>query len=208
MVKSKKQITAYRLFFGVLGASAVVTEIAVLLQRGTFVPANFFSFFTIQSNIVASVVLLLGAVLFFAGRPGVNAMWRGAVTLYMAVTGIVFALLLSGLDAGVLTAVPWDNTVLHYIMPIAVFGDWLMDRPKRQIPFRRALLWLVYPIMYLVYTLIRGHFVGWYPYPFLDAAEKGYTAVCVVSLLVALVVIILAGIVARLGRRSTQLRSA
>jgi len=200
MVKNKKLIALYRLSFGVLGLSAIATEIVVLLQRGVFAPANFFSFFTIQSNILASVILILGALLLFADKPGIHALWRGAATLYMAVTGIVFALLLSGLDAGVLTAVPWDNTVLHYIMPIAVFGDWLMDRPKQQIRFKQALVWLVYPIAYLVYSLVRGHFVGWYPYPFLDASEKGYATVGATSLVVALVVTVLAWIIARLGR--------
>jgi hypothetical protein len=200
MAKNKKLIALYRLFFGVLGLSAVATEIAVLLQRGTFMPANFFSFFTIQSNILASVILLVGAALLIMGKPPLGVMWRGAATLYMAVTGIIFALLLSGLDAGVLTAVPWDNTVLHYIMPIAVFGDWLIDRPKQQIRFKQALVWLIYPIAYLAYSLIRGHFVGWYPYPFLDASEKGYTAVGIVSIVVALVVMGIALIITRFGR--------
>jgi hypothetical protein len=137
-------------------------------------------------------------------KSGVPTLWRGAVTLYMAVTGIIFALLLSGLDAGVLTAVPWDNTVLHYIMPIAVFGDWLLDRPQRRISFKRALLWLAYPVMYVAYTLVRGHFAGWYPYPFLNAADKGYVATGITSLLVAAVIAGLAWAVSRVAYSKQQ----
>jgi hypothetical protein len=200
MMKNEKSLALYRLLFGLLGLSAVVTEIVTLVGRGTFAPANFFSFFTIQSNLLAVAVLLAGGLLIMFGKAGVPAFWRGAVTLYMVVTGIIFALLLSGLDANALTAVPWDNTVLHYIMPIAVFADWLLDRQGGRIAFRRALLWLLYPLAYLCYTLIRGHFVGWYPYPFLNVTEKGYVAVGIASAVVTVVVVGLVWIVLRTGR--------
>lgn len=202
MRKNKNLLAIYRLFFGALGLSAIITEMVVLGGRGTFAPSNFFSFFTIQSNILASITLIAGAAALLTGKPALHVLWRGAVTLYMIVTGIIFAALLSGLDAGVLTAVPWDNTVLHYIMPIAVFGDWLLDRPRQQLPFKRVSVWLAYPLAYLIYTLARGHFVGWYPYPFLNAAEKGYVSVGVVSLGVTVVVLGLAWIVSRLSRRA------
>lgn len=208
MIKNKKPIVFYKLFFGLLGGSAVVTEIIVLVQRGSFVPANFFSFFTIQSNLLASVVLLVGALLFLQNRrSSAYDMYRGAITLYMVITGSIFALLLSGLDAGVLTAVPWDNTALHYIMPIAVFGDWLLDAPKQRIFFRQALFWLFYPIAYLVYTLVRGHYVGWYPYPFLNVAEKGYVAVLMVSVGVALLVTGLGWVISRLTKRTQRVQN-
>lgn len=199
MGQNKKLLVIYRLFFGLLGLSAIATEILVLVQRGTFVPANFFSFFTVQSNLLAAVILLSGAVLLLKSKQprAWYDMFRGAATLYMLVTGIIFALLLSGLDPGVLTAVPWDNTVLHYIMPIVVFVDWLLDPPRRRIAFKRALVWLVYPVAYLFYTLLRGHIVGWYPYPFLNAENKGYTSVLLTSVGVAFVVAGLAWLVTK-----------
>jgi hypothetical protein len=205
MVKNKKLLVFYKILFGLLGLSAVVTEIVVLMHRGTFVPANFFSFFTIQSNVFASVIILGGATMLLRGkRHDSYDLWRGAATLYMVVTGIIFALLLSGLDAGALTAVPWDNTVLHYIMPIAVFADWLMDAPKRSIVFRQALLWLLYPIAYLAYTLIRGHVVAWYPYPFLNIHEKGYIAVLSVGVGIAAVVAMLAWLLTKVNVRQRR----
>ncbi len=41
------------------------------------------------------------------------------------------------------------------------------------IELHRALIWLVYPLLFAVYSLIRGPIVGWYPYPFLDPAHVG-----------------------------------
>lgn len=204
MIKNKKPVAIYRLFFGLLGLGAVVTEIVVLVHRGTFVPTNFISFFTIQANLLASIILLTSAVVLFKNKQSRCDMWRGASTLYMAMTGIIFAILLSGLDANVLTAVPWDNTVLHYIMPIAVFIDWLLYPPKQPLAFKRTLFWLAYPLAYLTYTLIRGHYVQWYPYPFLNVSERGYSAVLVSSVGVAILVAGLAWLVAkRTNRRKT-----
>jgi len=90
-------------------------------------------------------------------------MLRGAASLYMAITGIVFSVLLAGLDVE-LTAVPWDNTVLHYIMPVVVVADWVIDLPGTRIAFKSALVWLAFPLTYVAYSLIRGHLTGWYPY--------------------------------------------
>ena len=115
-------LQALRVLVALLGLSAVVTEVVVLVGRGTFVPGNFFSFFTIQSNLLAGVTLLL--VVTRPGTPWLSWL-RGLATLCMVVTGIVFSVLLSGLPADVLTAVPWDNVVLHYLVPIWFALDWL-----------------------------------------------------------------------------------
>jgi len=36
------------------------------------------------------------------------------------------------------------------------------------------ILVLCYPLIYLIYTLVRGSFTGTYPYPFLDVGVIGY----------------------------------
>jgi hypothetical protein len=107
-------LTGYRLDFGLLGFSALVTEAATLQERGKFAPVNFFSYFTVESNLFAAAVLLLGASAFAPGLRGYPwAMLRGAGTLYMVTTGIIFAVLLAGIEGAEFTAVPWDNIVLH-----------------------------------------------------------------------------------------------
>ena len=180
MKQNKNFLVGYRIGSGLLGLVAVATEIIALVHRGIFRADNFFSFFTIESNIFAAIILLISA--FFGTRSSPTFMlWRGAATLYMAITGIVFSVLLSGLEAAVLTAVPWDNIVLHYIMPVAVFIDWLFDRQSSRPAFRQCLVWLVFPIIFVAYSLVRGHVTGWYPYPFLNPAEHGYTGVATVS---------------------------
>ena len=119
----------------------------------------------------------------------------------MVVTGIVFSVLLSGLPADVLTAVPWDNVVLHYLVPVWFALDWLLAPPTPPVPFRTALPWLLYPLAYVTYSLVRGPVVDWYPYPFLDPANDGYGAVAVTSVGIAVVVVALTWLLTRWGAR-------
>ena len=130
-----------RMAFALLGFSAIVTEIATLVARGRFVPANFFSYFTIESNAMAVVSLLVGSVAAATGFTSRRLdVVRGAVALYMTTVVLVFAVLLSNRPADELTAVPWDNTVLHYVMPVAVLLDWLLSERAAAVRFRQALL--------------------------------------------------------------------
>ena len=200
-IEKEKWRLYYKLFFGALGASAIITEIVVLIGRGQFDPANFFSYFTIESNLLAAVVLLVGAT----GRGRGNrqfAFFRGATTLYMIMTGVVFAILLSGLKDVSFTALPWDNVVLHYIMPIVILVDWLLDTPKITLTWRRAVAWLVFPLSYVTYSLIRGAIVGWYPYPFLNPATSGYLGVIMTSIGITLFAMIIVWLLVRKARRT------
>lgn len=192
-----------RVLLALLGFSALVTEVAVLAERDQLRPGNFFSFFTVEGNAFAVGVLLVSAV---ATRSRRLEMFRGASTLYMLTTIAVFALLLSDLDPELLTAVPWDNTVLHYLMPIGVTLDWLIDPPRERIPFRSALAWLVVPVAYVTYSLVRGEIVGWYPYPFLDPADGGYLKVTIISVGIAVVVAFFTWVVTRVGTRRAAAR--
>lgn len=200
MEKSKYLLVGYKLFFGLLGFSAIVTEIATITERGIFNPSNFFSYFTIQNNILVFVTFLLSALLVAAEKtPRWLAKLRGAVTTYIVVVGIGFAALLSGAENTVLTAVPWDNLVLHYIIPIAAFVDLLLDRPKTQLKFRQSLVWLLYPAAYVGYTLIRGPIVDWYPYPFLDPGHQGYGGIAVTATALLLLSLAVMWIVCKLS---------
>lgn len=182
-MKKNTKLVLFKMLFALLGISAVVTEIATIVERDVFIPVNFFSFFTIQSNIFAVVMLMVGAFALYQAKPSKNvAVFRGAVTLYMLITGIVFALLLSGLENVALTAVPWDNIVLHYIMPIVLLIDWIVDSPTKALRFRQSLIWLIYPILYVVYSLLRGPVANWYPYPFLNPETNGYVGILIISI--------------------------
>jgi hypothetical protein len=172
----------FRLLTGLLGLAAVVTEIATLVERGTFVAANFFSYFTILTNVLVGVTMLVAALLTAAGRLETLDVVRGAAAVYALVVGIGFAVLLSGLEDVAFTAVPWDNVVLHYLVPAAVLVDLVLDPPRRRLRFVPSLGWLAFPLAYLAYSLVRGEITGWYPYPFLDPATDGVGGIALTTL--------------------------
>jgi hypothetical protein len=175
-------ITGYRALFGALGVAAIVTQLADLAGKGVLNPVNFFSYFTILSNTLAVVVLLTGATVWRDRRSLAWDMLRGAAVLYMTVTLIVFALLLSGTDVD--TAIPWVNAVVHQLLPVVMIVDWLIDPPANPLTIRQGLAWLIPPLVWIVYTMIRGPIAGWYPYPFLDPANGGYGSVAVTTLVI------------------------
>ena len=165
-------LTLFRFGFAAAIATAMVVQWVSSSSKGPFSPVNFFSYFTIQSNIIAAVVLFY-MVLRPANESVAFARIRGAATLYMATTGIVYALLLSGNPAAVAITLPWVNAVLHQLMPVYMVADWIASPPRHRLGFRESLLFLIYPIVWLVYTLPRGAITGWYPYPFLNPAKAG-----------------------------------
>lgn len=96
---------------------------------------------------------------------------RGAAVLYMAVTGVVYVTLLTGEDLGLL--LPWVNILMHIVMPLAVVADWLYQPPLTKLSAKQIPLWLGFPALFVVYTLIRGALTNWYPYPFLNPDKVG-----------------------------------
>ena len=189
-----------RLAMAAAVVAAIVTQLANTISIGNSV-VNFFSFFTIQSNIIGAVAVSTVAAL--AGPAVRSTVWlsqlRGAATLYMAITGMIFSLLLSGAD--VQTPIPWVNSVLHYVFPLFIVIDWLVDRSVRPLSFRQGLIFLAYPIAYGAYSLIRGPIVDWYPYPFLDPRDHGYLYVVVMMIFVAIVGLALAWLLCWTSRR-------
>jgi hypothetical protein len=143
----------------------------------TFRAVNFFSYFTVLSNIFAAVLLLAQAA-----RPRLvcQRTWsilRGAVTLYMAVTGIVYNVLLAPAAADVSTNLEWVNIVVHVVGPIVVVLDYLLDPPVTRPTVGETATWLVFPALWLVYTMVRGPAADWYPYPFLDPDLKSTASI-------------------------------
>ncbi|WP_435173318.1 Pr6Pr family membrane protein [Gordonia hongkongensis] len=172
-------IRLLRIAFAALGVTALVYQAALRYGDAGFTLADFFSYFTVLSNIFAAIVLLAGGLLVPAGPA-----WewcRGAATTCMVITGIVYALLLQGIDVDVTYA--WVNDVLHRVIPLVMLLDWIVVRARR-LPERAWLSWLTIPLVYGVYTLIRGPFADWYPYPFIDPRGQGY-----LSMTISLVVV-------------------
>ncbi|MER6301291.1 Pr6Pr family membrane protein [Kitasatospora sp. NPDC001539] len=193
---------------------AVATLLAVALcfsgyhaaTDGTGV-VNFLSYFTNLSNLAGMAVLGYGGWAGLTGRRPVPDAVRGAVVLYLAITGLTYGTLLANYPAP--TVVPWVADVVHRAVPLAVLADWLIDPPLRSVRPRVVLGWLAFPLVYLAYTLTRGHAVDWYPYPFLDPARHGgYRRIAGACVLMAAALLLVGAAVAAVGNALAAHRDA
>jgi hypothetical protein len=166
-----------RLAFATVAIVAMTYQFAVLNVEPDYAKGNFFSFFTIQSNVIAVCALFLLVLVPREGRTPLFDGARSAAVLYIAITGVVFALLLSGLQEELQTTTSWVDFVVHKLMPVVLVVDWLVDPPRHRLPWWTVPAWLAYPATWLAYTLVRGEIVDWYPYPFVDVSELGYAGV-------------------------------
>ncbi len=199
-------LTAVRVLSIVLVVAAIVVAAAALVDEGRFDPTRFFAFFTIQSNLIGVAAFIWLVASRDRRRSRGLELLRGAAVVYLTVTFLVVILLLSGED--VQLDLVWVDVVLHKLFPVVVVLDWLVDPPMVRLAYRDAALWLVYPIVWVVVTLVRGAADGWYPYPFLDPAKGGYGTVTVVVIAITIGFLALAAVTVaigdRLGRRATS----
>lgn len=134
------------------------------------------SYFTYESNLFAGVVFGLLGYRAIKSRSVANLQgYRGAATAYLLITGIIFNLLLNAPSFG--TSEILVNILYHHIAPLYVAIDFVLDTPIPPITYRRALLWVIYPIAYMIYTFVRGAITKWYPYPFFDALHHSFATV-------------------------------
>ncbi|MDO9395632.1 MAG: Pr6Pr family membrane protein [Herbiconiux sp.] len=187
-----------RRLFGLIRIAAAGVIIAAIVAQLVYslevVPdvahflVNFFSYFTILSNALAAVALLVGAYYCFTVRrdPAWYTVSLAAVVTYMATTGVVYNLLLRSITLEQGRTLAWSNEVLHLWAPIYLVVVWILTPGKSPLRWRALAAIVAFPLVWVVYTMIRGALVGWYPYPFLNPGQPGgYGAVFVYVVAIA-----------------------
>lgn len=170
-------IRAYRLFFGILA----FYTLWVSFGRTNDTKLDWASAFTHEANAFTGLVFLGGALLGaqIIRSPRWDAV-RGATVVYLVITFFVYGFLIREFDNPFTTTRHWTHTVLHQLMPLVVVLDAVIQPFFHRIPWRTALLWTAYPAVYFAYSMIRGAFVDWYPYTFVNPDEVGgYAGVAV-----------------------------
>jgi len=158
---------------------------------------NFFSFFTIDSNVLTVVVFAIGAVCLTRNEvdPRWFALLRASAVTYMTVTLVVYNLLLRGIELPQGTTLAWSNEILHVVAPLLIVLDWFFAPGRGRLEWKDLRIIVAFPIVWVIYTLIRGplaynetaHKPTWYPYPFLDPSlsPEGYWSVLFYVILIA-----------------------
>ncbi len=178
--KLKPYILGYRIIFVILGIGTLLVSHYLnttnplnasipLLMRNL----RIYRHFTMQTNLLV-VIWLIFAIIWSSDVKKMEKLMgklKGAITLYITVTFLVFAVVLSPLyhPSGVEGVL---NLMLHYIIPVGFIIDWFITEGNNYhlsfIPY-----WFCYPIGYLVFALIHGGTTGDYLYPFLNLEVLG-----------------------------------
>jgi hypothetical protein len=163
-----------RIYAGVFAAVGWFAIVGQFLLTPTSA-GNYFSYFTILSNVLVALTLTSAAltpgsgIARFLGRPVVAT----STAVYITVTGLVYYFLLAALYDLEGWTRQFDH-MLHYVVPPAYVLFWLAFVRKGTLHVGSIPWMLIAPLAYGAYTLARGPIVGWYPYPFVDVTELGY----------------------------------
>lgn len=168
---------------------------------------NMFSYFTIWSNVLVTVI---------AGLLYRDPRRRGPVftvlhldsLIMITVTGLVYALVLAPLWNPTGWTKVADQT-LHYAVPALAVLSYLFAGPRPRFTAGSLLRALALPLGWGLYTMIRGPFIRyrsggvvkhWWPYHFINVDDLGYPQVLLNILGVAVLLLAVGGIFVYLDR--------
>lgn len=184
---------------------AVLTQYYLMIQNRVEstgeTTIRFFSFFTILTNSLVAVFFMLSLIRPKTGKrslpdkPGTLT----AVTVYITVVGLVYQIVLRHTwePAGLQKII---DELLHSVIPVLVIVFWYLYENKSALKFGQIPQWLIYPLLYLIYVLIRGSISGFYPYPFLNVADIGWQKVIVNSTVITVLFLVISAVFVKFGK--------
>lgn len=160
---------------------------------------RFFSYFTIQSNLLAA-----GTALGVIARPDRDGRaWRAlriSAIVGMSVTFITYIVVLRPI-VHLEGIAKLADIGFHYVAPVLTVLGWYLYGPWPRIDIASLLRHLVWPLSYLAYILVLGAITGWYPYPFINVGKIGYPRALLNALAVSALLLTVAAVYRALDTR-------
>jgi hypothetical protein len=194
---------------------SVIWQVSDRLLNNVFRPGEYFAYFTIHTSLIAATVLSVAAVRDLQGKADTKALTlaRLSVSTYAIVVAVVYNALLRGTE--VLPTDPdfgyvWPvlpNEILHVWGPIFIVIDFALTKTKTHLKFKQIFWVLLFPLAWLVFTIIRGLATDWWAYWFLNPnLEAGVTGVVTFILAIVVFMLVSASISLGLNKLSTKAR--
>lgn len=158
---------------------AIVWQITDRLAHDLFRPTEYFAYFSIESSMIAAVVMAVTAATALRGIPETKllSIVRLSAATYYAVVSLVYNLLLRGMANDVRDGnYDWPvmpNEIIHVYAPIIVILDLLLSQSQVRVRLRAAWWVTLYPLAWLGFSVARGMADGWWPYWFIDPTGDG-----------------------------------
>lgn len=168
---SSKNLLIYRIVFATLSWFTLIASASIYaFTYGSVLPwFNSFKAFTMQTNLIVTIWLTLAII--WHNKPEsldkIMGPLKGAFTMYITITFVVFAILLSPFYQPTGFAA-FSNFILHYVTPIAFIVDWVLTENKVRYKWNYLPYWIIYPLGYIIFAVIHGTLTGNYIYYFLD----------------------------------------
>jgi hypothetical protein len=191
---------SFAAIIALIGISAIVVRFFLLYGRTGSVEEALWlmlRFYTVIGNALAAVAFLAIAL---GSRRAFSPLITGGVALNMALIGIVYALLLRGLQhlTGASLAIDW---VMHDVQPPLVALFWLAFAPKKGLRWRDPWLWAIPPVLYFIYAMLRGRYGGGYPYPFINVDKLGWPQTLINAAAICFAFVVAGWLLVWFGRR-------
>jgi len=143
---------------------------------------NYFGFFTVLTNFMVDLWLILLAISIFISSDALNGFLtrpflQGFITVMIFTVGFIYCFIMFWFDIVYSASLWWGNLANfwnHAIVPTIIVLLYFRTTDGKKLSMKNVALWMVYPLAYLIFSMIRGNKVGWYPYPFLEAGWEIY----------------------------------
>lgn len=169
----------FRLTVGLALLGSVLWQVSDRLAVGLFRPFEYFAYFSIISSILAGVVLVFSGLTLLQGKDEGERLhtFRLIATVSMIIVGVVYHALLgdSAVDPRDI-GYQWPvvpNLVIHTYAPILIVVDYLISIKGYKPSWKKAWWVVVYPLVWLAFSLVRGLVDGWWPYWFINPNSEG-----------------------------------
>ncbi len=184
MIKDRKISIIYKSLILVSAISGILLQCEIGTNNFSLIS---FRMFTTLSNL-AVAIFYFTYVVSEIRKPNsaINSIkfkyFKFLITMSIMLTGLVAHFMLKGLFDEMDYIVKASLVLLHYVVPIATFLDWLLFDIKGKTTKLMPLFSAIFPIVYVIVSLISAQYIsgeGKYPYPFLDVDTLGIKVVLI-----------------------------
>lgn len=189
MLKGKLPII-YKGFIAIAAVAGILLQCG--LGSGSFSLSSFRMFTTLSNLAVAlfyAVYIIMAAKNAHPAESRAMRYFKFLITMCIMLTGLVAHFMLRQMFVNMDSIAKAGLTLLHYVVPIATFLDWVLFDEKGKTERKMPLFAAAFPVLYAAVSMIAAQFIsgeGKYPYPFLDVDTLGAGAVALnIALLAA-----------------------
>jgi hypothetical protein len=198
------------------GAIALIATVALVVQLVLVIDkdgsvVNFFSYFTVESNILVMIAAALIALKPDRGGTAFGIL-RMAGLVGITITGIIFSTVLAG-KVEFEGIAWWTDKAFHYVVPAMAVIGFVAMKPRTRLD-KISLWFLSWAVAWLAYTLVRAEVsdpvyavadnkTANVPYDFLDLDHESGVAVAIACTGVTVLALAIASFYIWLSKRDS-----